>query len=261
MSLYASTIAVDSDITIGETTTGKEVATDLENKANYNYWSTEKDNTYVVYNPSSNNNNTSSNNNNNGLISNGIGPLILEDTSHIIFHGGTITNNTGPITLTGTRTFKNNAYILVNYNNTLTNKGTIILQDSSFIYIISNNLTNTGTGTIDISNITDLSKWINRGAFTLEGGSTFILPKSITKKINTSIWINPIILNGTDDNPVNIVIPKGCKYINDIDNNNKDALFSIIQEETGLIFNGDKNNVKFSWQTSIDNEYESVGEC
>ncbi|MBQ8651402.1 MAG: hypothetical protein IJ481_02645, partial [Alphaproteobacteria bacterium] len=130
----------------------------------------------------------------------------------------------------------------------------------------SNNLTNTGTGTIDISNITDLSKWINRGAFTLEGGSTFILPKSIpTKKINTSIWINPIILNGTDDNPVNIVIPKDCEYIEDITNIDtpleKLKLFTLIKEATGFTFGENKNNVKFSWQTSIDNEYESVGEC
>ncbi|MBQ8650949.1 MAG: hypothetical protein IJ481_00260, partial [Alphaproteobacteria bacterium] len=78
-----------------------------------------------------------------------------------------------------------------------------------------------------------------------EEGSTFILPKSIledSKKINTSRWKKPITLNGTKDNPVNIVIPEDCKYITDIDNNNKDALFSIIQEETGFTFDDDNRD-------------------
>ncbi|MBQ8650910.1 MAG: hypothetical protein IJ481_00045, partial [Alphaproteobacteria bacterium] len=84
--------------------------------------------------------------------------------------------------------------------------------------------------TIDISNITDLSSWINNSAFKLEGGSTFILPKSIledSKKINTSMWKKPITLSDSS-NKVNIVVPKDCKYITDIDNNNKGVLFSII---------------------------------
>ena len=153
------------------------------------------------------------------------------DTS---INNGTININNGELTLC-------NGAIL---NNT----GTITLTGSSFIYIYNSTLSNKGT--IDISNITDLSRWYNDGTFTLKGGSTFILPKSIsTNKIgSTGNTFKPITLNGTNDNPVNIVIPKGCEYIKDTDNNNKYALFEAIKEETGFTFNGNKNNVKFSWQ-------------
>ncbi|MBQ8651207.1 MAG: hypothetical protein IJ481_01620, partial [Alphaproteobacteria bacterium] len=124
----------------------------------------------------------------------------------------------------------------------------------------------TNKGTIDISNITDLSYWYNDGTFKLEGGSTFILPKSISSKVSTSYWSKPITLNGTTSNKVNIVIPKDCKYIKYIDNDNKGVLFCTIQEATGLTFNGltfdgNKDNVNFSWQTSLDNECEYVDEC
>ena len=93
-----------------------------------------------------------------------------------------------------------NGYLGLYGNAILNNTGTITLTDSSYIYIYSATLTNTDT--IDISNITDLSEWYNNGTFKLEGGSTFILPKSITNKINTSNWKKPITLSGTKDNPV-----------------------------------------------------------
>ncbi|MBQ8651198.1 MAG: hypothetical protein IJ481_01575, partial [Alphaproteobacteria bacterium] len=163
----------------------------------------------------------------------------------------------------------NNGWLELSEDAKLNNTGTITFKGSSFIYIYCSTLTNTDT--IDISNITDLSYWGNYGTFTLEGGSTFILPKSITNKIKTYWWINHITLNGTKEKPVNIVIPKGCKYINDIDNNNKKALFDTIQDKTGFTFDGERDNVNFSWQTEDhinqpiearqDNEYESVDEC
>ena len=144
-------------------------------------------------------------------------------------------------------------------NATLNNTGTITFKGSSSIYIASNaTLTNTSTGTIDISNITDLSGCGNKGTFTLKGGSTFILPKSISIPNSNNFKIT---LNGTDNKPVNIVIPKSCKYIKYIYNNNNDVLlFNLIKIATGLIFNGERENVNFSWQTSVDNEYESVEE-
>ncbi|MBQ8651303.1 MAG: hypothetical protein IJ481_02120, partial [Alphaproteobacteria bacterium] len=163
-------------------------------------------------------------------------------------NNGTIDVNNGYLGLRYNATV-NNGYLGLYYMATLTNTGTITLTGSSYIYIFTGTLTNTGT--IDISNITDLSKWYNEGTFTLEGGSTFILPKSIledSKKIGSTYTFNPITLNGTKDKPVNIVIPKGCKYITDIDNDNKGVLFNALEDATGLTFDGDKNNVKFSWQ-------------
>ncbi|MBQ8651524.1 MAG: hypothetical protein IJ481_03295, partial [Alphaproteobacteria bacterium] len=263
-------LTVDSDITIGNyVDSDTKVVTGLTNTPNYNYWSTEEDNTYV-FNRGSNNDdiywktttvtidedytlklitnytngyyyvlycdNTFTNNGN--VIIDNYGGLAIDynnnttiDTS---INNGTININNGELTLC-------NGAIL---NNT----GTITLTGSSFIYIYNSTLSNKGT--IDISNITDLSRWYNDGTFTLKGGSTFILPKSIsTNKIgSTGNTFKPITLNGTNDNPVNIVIPKGCEYIKDTDNNNKYALFEAIKEETGFTFNGNKNNVKFSWQ-------------
>ena len=171
--------------------------------------------------------------NNGNVIIDNYGRL---DLNNISINNGTIDINNGALEL---------------WNRAkLNNKGTITLKGSSFIDIYSNS-TLTNTGTIDISNITNLYYWYNDGTFKLEGGSTFILPKSIledSKKIGSTYTFNPITLNGTKDKPVNIVIPKGCKYITDIDNDNKGVLFNALEDATGLTFDGDKNNVKFSWQ-------------
>ena len=282
MSLYASIIEVDSDITIGKTTTGKEVATDLENKADYNYWLGK---TYVFNRDKDKNGkywiatNTVTIDKDYTLNLTTIGyfynDYVLKCWNTFTNNGNVIIDDYGVLGINSHYTSINNGAIYINngalglFGSTLTTTGTITLTDSSSIDI-RNNSTLNNTGTIDISNITDLSEWYNDNIFTLEGGSTFILPKSITNKIKTSKWINPITLNGTDNKPVNIVIPEDCKYITDIDNNNKDALFSIIQEETGFTFGENKDNVKFSWQTddvkqttetSVDNECEYVDEC
>ncbi|MBQ8651304.1 MAG: hypothetical protein IJ481_02125, partial [Alphaproteobacteria bacterium] len=343
-------ITVSDPITIGSSTKDTKVATDLENKTDYNYWSTEEDKTYVFnsnrgkheiakntvtidedytlklittgytsnpivlycLNTFTNNGNVTIDNygelglnkkctsNNNGTIdinkgklglydnatlnNNTNGTITLKGSSHIYtYTDGTLTNK-GTIILkdysciyirnsainnTGTITFKDSSCIDIYSYSTLNNTGTIRLTDSRYIHISDSTLSNKGT--IDISNITNLSYWFNYGKFTLEEGSTFILPKSITKKINTYYWKKPITLNGTDNKPVNIVIPKDCEYIKNIDNNNKYALFKLIKEETGFTFNGKKGSVKFSWQTEDhinqpiearqDNEYESVDEC
>ncbi|MBQ8651185.1 MAG: hypothetical protein IJ481_01510, partial [Alphaproteobacteria bacterium] len=164
----------------------------------------------------------------------------------------------------------NNGWLELSEDAKLNNTGTITFKGSSFIYIYCSCSTLTNTGTIDISDITNLSGWYNDNIFTLEGGSTFILPKSITNKIKTNKWKKPITLNGTDNKPVNIVIPKGCEYITDIDNNKKEELFNAIEDATGFTFGENKDNVKFSWQTddvkqttetSADNECEYMDEC
>ena len=195
---------------------------------------------YTSYNYALNCYNTFTNNGN--VIIDNYSALGLRNN---ISNNGTMDINNGGLGLYG--------------NATLNNTGTITFKGSSSIYIASNaTLTNTSTGTIDISNITDLSGCGNKGTFTLKGGSTFILPKSISIPNSNNFKIT---LNGTDNKPVNIVIPKSCKYIKYIYNNNNDVLlFNLIKIATGLIFNGERENVNFSWQTSVDNEYESVDE-
>ncbi|MBQ8651646.1 MAG: hypothetical protein IJ481_03935 [Alphaproteobacteria bacterium] len=278
MSLYASTIAVpikvNNPITIGSTPS-------VPTETDYNYWLDDK--TYVFHRDKDKNNkywkanntvtidkdytlklikyysgctldcyNTFTNDGN--VIIDDYGVLGLNYTS---INTGTIDVNNGMLalwnsTLTnkGTITFKDSSYIDIYSNSTLNNTGTITFKDSGFIDVyVDDTLTNKGT--IDISNITDLSNWYNEGTFKLERGSIFILPKSISTPNSNKF---KIILNGTDDDkPVNIVIPKDCKYIKYIDNNNKGVLFNAIEDATGFIFNGDKDNVKFSWQTPVDN--------
>ena len=129
---------------------------------------------------------------------------------------------------------------------TLTNTGTITLEGSSYLYIYNSTLSNKGT--IDISNITDLSYWYNDGTFKLEGGSTFILPKSIledSKKINTSRWKKPITLNGTNDNPVIFKTPYTITTpSNNITVSKYNSLTDIINK-TGFTFTGNTSNVSF----------------
>ena len=263
MSLYAADIAVDSDITIGSTPS-------VPTETGYNYWLDGK--TYVF-------------NNNSGkywkaneqvtIDKDYILKLITDYTDCYCYfvlecfntftnNGNVRIDNHGTLGLNNYTSTNNGTIDIINgkialYSGAiLNNKGTITSTGSSRIYITSSSTLN-NKGTIDISNITDLSRWYNDGTFTLKGGSTFILPKSITNKINTYRWKKPITLNGTKDKPVNIVIPKDCEYITNI--NNKKELFSTIKEETGFTFNGNKHNVKFSRQTSLDNECEYVDEC
>ena len=273
MSLYASTIEVTNPITIGSTPS-------VPTETGYNYW--ENSNTYV-FNTSSNNNYTYWKPKGTVTVDEGYTLKLLTDYNSYYYvldcnniftnNGNVIIDNYGALSIDYNNTTISDSinngtiYIITGklglyWSATLNNKGTITFKDSSYI-VISDSSTLTNTGTIDISNITDLSEWGNNyGTFKLEGGSTFILPKSIpTNKINTSWRINPIILNGTDNNPVNIVIPKDCEYIKNIDNNKKEDLFEAIEDATGFTFSEDKDNVKFSWQTSIDNEYEYVDEC
>ncbi|MBQ8651516.1 MAG: hypothetical protein IJ481_03250 [Alphaproteobacteria bacterium] len=280
MSLYASIIQVENPIAIGNYKgSNTKVATGLTN-TDYNYWLDGK--TYVF--------NTKSSNNNIGWVAYKTVTIdkdytlkLTTDCADMYYYAlyclKTFTNN-GNVTIDNYATLdidyydtttrnpirdsNNNGTINVNkgylglyWRATLNNKGTITFKDSSYI-VISDNSTLSNKGTIDISNITDLSEWYNEDdTFTLKGGSTFILPKSILGDNNkigsTGNTFKPITLSGTKDNPVNIVIPKGCEYIKDIDNNNKDALFKAIQETTGFTFGENKNNVKFSWQTSLDN--------
>ncbi|MBQ8650955.1 MAG: hypothetical protein IJ481_00295 [Alphaproteobacteria bacterium] len=264
MSLYASTIADPIEvitnpmtIIIGKTTTGtvlaptgKVVATDLENEADYNYWSTEEDNTYVF--------NTDDTYwiTNKPIIINKDYPLKLitnypydyklvldrynafsiDDYGINYNYDTTITdsNNNGTIDII-------NGYLELMPGAKINNTGTITLKGSSYIDInYSSTLTNKGT--IDISNITDLFYWGNNGIFTLEEGSTFILPKSISTPNRNDFNIT---LSGSSDKPVNIVIPKGCEYITNINNNNKEDLFNAIEDATGFTFNGNTSNVSF----------------
>ncbi|MBQ8650974.1 MAG: hypothetical protein IJ481_00400 [Alphaproteobacteria bacterium] len=260
MSLYASTIADPIEVITNPMTIGSTPSVPTE--TDYNYWSTEaeEDNTYV-FNRSSNTwwkaNNTVTINSGYKLklITAGYNycyDLVLYCNNTFTNDGNVIIDNYGGLDLNDTST--NTGAIYINNNGRLglwnsaklNNTGTITLKDNSYIYIYKSTLTNTGT--IDISNITDLSEWYNEGTFKLEGGSIFILPKSITRKVNTSIWNKPITLNGSSNKPVNIVIPKGCAYITDISNNNKEELFNAIQGATGFTFNGERDNVKFSWQ-------------
>ena len=266
MSLYASTIAVpikvNNPITIGSTPS-------VPTETDYNYWLDDK--TYVFHRDKDKNNKYWKANNTVTIDKDYTLKLIKYYSGCTLDCYNTFTNN-------GNVIIKDNAYLDIDYNNTkgnpisdstnngtidiingvlglwnsaiLNNKGTITLKGSSYIDInYSSTLTNKGT--IDISNITDLSNWYNEGTFKLERGSIFILPKSISTPNSNKF---KIILNGTDDDkPVNIVIPKDCKYIKYIDNNNKGVLFNAIEDATGFIFNGDKDNVKFSWQTPVDN--------
>ena len=166
---------------------------------------------------------------------NNTGTITVKDSGRMMFDTNTTLTNTGDITV------KDSGRMMFDTNTTQTNTGTITLKDSSYIHIYKSTLNNTGT--IDISNITDLSYWSNAGTFKLEGGSTFVLPKSIHTTNSNNFNIT---LNGTKDNPVNIVIPKYCEYITDI-NKTTEYLFNAIEEATGLTFDGNKDNVKFSW--------------
>ena len=278
MSLYAAEIK--QHITIGESTKDNKVAEDLENNTDYNYWL--DSNTYV-FNRDKDKHNTRWIANNTVTIDNGYTlKLITNYTDGYYFvldcynkftnNGNVIIDKYGTLGLN--KTSINNGTIDINKgilglwrSAILTNTGTITLKGSSFIYIDNSailNNTNTitfkvisfidiyysgtlkNTGTIDISNITDLSNWINKGTFTLEEGSTFILPKSIpTNKIGDLYgYTFNITLNGTKDKHVNIVIPKGCEYITD-KNKTTDELFDAIYEATGLTFDGNINNVNF----------------
>ena len=108
---------------------------------------------------------------NNNYTSNNYGTIDIINGVLGLYTRATL-NNKGTITL------KDSSFIYIASSSTLNNTGTITFEDSSYIYI--NNSTVTNTGTIDISNITNISYWYNYdGTFTLEGGSTFILPKSI----------------------------------------------------------------------------------
>ena len=269
MSLYASTIEVTNPITIGSTPS-------VPTETGYNYW--ENSNTYV-FNTSSNNNYTYWKPKGTVTVDEGYTLKLLTDYNSYYYvldcnniftnNGNVIIDNYGALSIDYNNTTISDSinngtiYIITGklglyWSATLNNKGTITFKDSSYI-VISDSSTLTNTGTIDISNITDLSNWYNEGTFKLEGGSIFILPKSISTPNSNKF---KIILNGTDDDkPVNIVIPKDCKYIKYIDNNKKEDLFEAIEDATGFTFSEDKDNVKFSWQTSIDNEYEYVDEC
>ncbi|MBQ8651529.1 MAG: hypothetical protein IJ481_03320 [Alphaproteobacteria bacterium] len=173
--------------------------------------------------------------------------ITLTGSSHIYIHNSSILNNTATITL------KDSSYIIIHNSSILNNTGTITLTGSGYIKIYDSTLTNTGT--IDMYNITDLSKWYNTGTFTLKGGSTFILPKSIledSKKIGSTYTFNPITLNGTKDNPV---IFKCYTHEPYIDNNSirvrpiSDALtytsLDDIINKTGFTFTGNTSNVSF----------------
>ena len=262
MSLYAA-VTVTNPITIGSTPS-------VPTETDYNYWSTEaeEDNTYVFNRDKGKNDKhwipkntvTVDNDYTLKLTTNYTDRYYCVLDCYNIFtnNGNVIIDKYGILAIKYNKPIGNsnnngaidiiNGGLAVYDKAKLNNTGTITLTGSSFIYIYNSTLSNKGT--IDISNITDLSRWYNDGTFTLKGGSTFILPKSIsTNKIgSTGNTFKPITLNGTNDNPVNIVIPKGCEYIKDTDNNNKYALFEAIKEETGFTFNGNKNNVKFSWQ-------------
>ena len=257
MSLYASTIADPIEVITNPMTIGSTPSVPTE--TDYNYWSTTEDNTYVF-----NSNNKRWQANNTVTIDNGYTlKLINEYDGYTLYCYNTFTNN-------GNVIIKDNAYLDIDYYYTdedttisdstnngtidiingvlglwnsaiLNNKGTITLKGSSYIDInYSSTLTNKGT--IDISNITDLFYWGNNGIFTLEEGSTFILPKSISTPNRNDFNIT---LSGSSDKPVNIVIPKGCEYITNINNNNKEDLFNAIEDATGFTFNGNTSNVSF----------------
>ena len=209
--------------------------------------------------------------NNTVTVDNGYTLKLINDyNAYTLYCYNTFTNY-------GNVIIKDNAYLDIDYNNktnidasnnygtidiingvlglynraTLNNKGTITLKDSGYI-LISESSTLTNTGTIDISNITDLSVWYNDGTFKLEGGSTFILPKNISSKVDTFWWKNNIQLNGTKDNPV---IFKYYTHEQYIDNNSirirpipgaetYTSLTDIINK-TGFTFTGNTSNVSF----------------
>ncbi|MBQ8651486.1 MAG: hypothetical protein IJ481_03085, partial [Alphaproteobacteria bacterium] len=210
--LYSSLIEVSDPITIGDSTKDKVVAEVLSN-TDYNYWSTEaeEDNTYV-FNRDKDNNDAYWKTNNTVTIDNGYTLKLITgyDDYNLVLNCYNIFTNNGNVIMDDYGILGlNNNYTSNNYGTIdiingalglwdsaiLNNTGTITLVGSGSVYIYKSTVTNTGT--IDISNITDLTKWDNYGKFTLEGWSTFILPKSITNKINTSKWFNPITLNGT----------------------------------------------------------------
>ncbi|MBQ8651525.1 MAG: hypothetical protein IJ481_03300 [Alphaproteobacteria bacterium] len=255
MSLYASTIAVpikvNNPITIGSTPSVPITISStpsVPTETDYNYWL--DSNTYVFNSDRgkrhiANKPVTVDNDYTLKLTTNYTDRyyFVLDCYNTFTNNGNVIIDKCGRLGLNSNYISNNNGTINVDngclklYNGAiLNNKGTITLTGSSYIYIDSNS-TLTNTGTIDISNITDLSYWYNNyGTFTLEGGSTFILPKSIlTNKIG-SRYAFDITLNGTKDNPVNIVIPKDCAYITDIDINNKEDLFYAIKAATGFMF-------------------------
>ena len=186
MSLYASTIAVpikvNNPITIGSSTKDTKVATDLTN-TDYNYWSTEDSNTYVFHRDKDNSNkywmtnkqvtidkdytlklitnyndgydfvlscwNTFTNNGN--VIIDKYGVLAIDYNNTTTTNPISNSNNNGTIDII-------NGELGLLYSTTLNNntKGTITLTDSSYIEFYTNS-TLTNKGTIDISNITDLS--------------------------------------------------------------------------------------------------------
>ncbi|MBQ8651523.1 MAG: hypothetical protein IJ481_03290, partial [Alphaproteobacteria bacterium] len=194
MSLYANEIEIIvyyTPITIGSTPS-------VPTKTNYNYWSDTK--TYVF------NSNTDKRliANNTVTINKDYILTLITDYKYTLSCYNTVLCCNKTFTNNGKVIIKYNAYLDIDYNNktnidasnnygtidiingtlglhnsaTLNNTGTITLKDSSVIDIDSSS-TLTNTGTIDISNITNLSYWYNEGTFKLEGGSTFILPKSI----------------------------------------------------------------------------------
>ncbi|MBQ8651491.1 MAG: hypothetical protein IJ481_03115, partial [Alphaproteobacteria bacterium] len=246
-------------ITIGETTTGKEVATGLTN-TDYNYWSTEDSNTYVFNADDkcwkANNTVTIDKDYTLKLITNYTNDynLVLFCYNTFTNYGNVIIDNYGVLGLNNNDyTSTNNGTIdIINgvlglWNSAiLNNKGTITLKGSSYIDInYSSTLTNKGT--IDISNITDLSKWYNEDdTFTLKGGSTFILPKSILdsdKKIGSYYTFNPITLSDSS-NKVNIKGPY-YPYVDSSNNILCNLTFESIQSVTGFTFTGNTSNVSF----------------
>ncbi|MBQ8651131.1 MAG: hypothetical protein IJ481_01225, partial [Alphaproteobacteria bacterium] len=200
---------VDNPITIGSTPS-------VPTETDYNYWSTTEDNTYV-FNTSSKNSNKYWIANNTVTINNGYTLKLTTNYTndyyyYVLFcyntftnYGNVIIDNYGILGLNNNYTSNNYGTIdIINgvlglYNSaTLNNTRTITLKGSSVIDIDSSS-TLTNKGTIDISNITNLSKWCSSGIFTLEGGSTFILPKSIPIPNSNNFNIQ---LNGTKDKPV-----------------------------------------------------------
>ncbi|MBQ8651231.1 MAG: hypothetical protein IJ481_01740 [Alphaproteobacteria bacterium] len=184
--------------------------------------------------------------NNGNVIIDGYGELFIDYINTIESNPISDSINDGTIDV-------KNGWLTLYDGAILNNKGTITLTGSSYIYINTNTAI-TNKGTIDISNITDLSYWSNAGTFKLEGGSTFILPKSIpTNKIGSAEYtFKPITLNGSSNNKV---IFKYYTHEPYIDNNNikirsiSDAeTYNSLEDitiKTEFTFTGSTSNVSF----------------